>query len=188
MHIKDRFETDGFDCVIVSHWMGYYHGYIGIPKGHPLYCISPRQNVTLFTKGLPAVWADIANISKIDGREAVTLPIMVLLGIHGGIDYSADCLPGEEPGDLWWYGFSTGSYPDKVDVTISKEALENEPSITLEQKEEVYKYVVKMAAINSNGILRDEKFIKEELKSLSMQLYIIKDLTENKLFEVAQEG
>jgi len=75
-----EFKEQGFRCVLLRGPFLQWNGYVGIPEGHPLYGATYSQ------------------------KRGGVLP-EELLEVHGGLTYSANCLPGFLPDGLWYFGF-----------------------------------------------------------------------------------
>ena len=80
----------GFPCLAVRGPGGHFCGYVGVPKGHPLYAVSYMD------EGV----ADVA----VHGGLTYSLGRMQ----HAGEDGSTGIYCVTEPGDpesIWWFGF-----------------------------------------------------------------------------------
>ncbi|MFW6056647.1 MAG: hypothetical protein ACOC9B_05000 [Chloroflexota bacterium] len=98
-------EATGLDCLIVRNHSGALCGYVGVPKGHPLYGMDYDE-----------VHAAIPS-----------------LGVHGGLTFASTCdedapegygichipLPGR-PADVWWLGFDTAHAFDYIPLVAHR--------------------------------------------------------------------
>ena len=91
--IDKDFEYKGLRCVVMFTDMGYYNGYVGVSKTHPLYGVSYLDDRT-------------------DNLEC-----------HGGLTYSTQDEDNDYPvpSDLWWFGFDFAHAWDKRDDQRVKE-------------------------------------------------------------------
>ena len=127
---RKEWTAHGLRCVIkrIEH-SGHLCGYVGVPKGHPLYGASAFEPHPLFVEQNlqeqdepPVVRAEYIAwaIRVFDERNSLT-PAGRLTA-HGGVNYGNSLLPREAPegSGLWWFGFSCDQggddYPEQSRV------------------------------------------------------------------------
>ena len=115
---RKEWMAHGLRCVIqrIKH-SGHLCGYVGVPKGHPLYGASVFEPHPFFVERNlqeqvepPVIRAEYIAwaIRAFDERNSLTLTVAGRLTAHGGVNYGDNHLPHEalEGIDLWWFGFS----------------------------------------------------------------------------------
>jgi hypothetical protein len=60
------------------------------------------------------IWNGYVGVPKEHPLYGMSDDDLYLLRAHGGITWSEDHVPGEEPDGLWWFGFDTAHYTDVV--------------------------------------------------------------------------
>ena len=127
---RKAWTAHGLRCVIkrIKH-SGHLSGYVGMPKGHPLYGASVFEPHPFFIRrelqqmdDIPVTVAEIAAWAAglFDGNDRYT--VCGQLTVHGGVNYGRACLPDEEcvGEELWWFGFSCDhggdDYPEQSRV------------------------------------------------------------------------
>ena len=125
---ESDFEYRGYRCVTTFTDMGYRCGYVGIPKGHPLYGQDSSSKVKVTMKELEedkemgvignrGVWT-VMFASPDDEEDEVKIGLYFM--VHGGITYAAGGKDSHHPidSDLWWFGFDCGHYGDCPDYEL----------------------------------------------------------------------
>lgn len=110
-------EHAGLKCAIRRAPLGHLCGYVGIPSGHPLYGVAYHQPHEALKPLRDAMLEQ-----PVPDRLAVHLAILagaipdpcpdVVFDVHGGLTWSDDCVPGEKPDGLWWFGFDCAHHGD----------------------------------------------------------------------------
>ena len=178
MKIKESdFGYRGYRCVTTFTDMGYRCGYVGIPKGHPLYGKHNDSQVKVTMKeliedeemnqiGNRGVWTLLGLPNDEDDQVRLDSYFMV----HGGITYAAGGKNSHHPidTDLWWFGFDCGHYGDCPDYDLLEKTWGDNEMVChrLEDKGLYEEYEV-----------RTLEYVQQECKNLVDQ--IIK-LTESK--------
>ena len=117
---EDNFEHAGLQCRICRHpILLHYCGYVGVPKGHPLYGVELDQETPALQEALERlkrardVEMTFARAVAVLVGEIKPTP-QIVLEVHGGITYSGDRVPGEKSDGLWWFGFDCAHAGDFV--------------------------------------------------------------------------
>lgn len=112
---RDWITPAGLRAVVIMGDRGSRCGYVGVPKGHPLYGAEYGAE----TSALPTP-SDTAPIGK---RGLITVLCAAVEGrmprspemafdVHGGITYSGGDDGYPVASDLWWYGYDCAHYGD----------------------------------------------------------------------------
>lgn len=122
-HIAEKEWTteNGFPASVLVVHDSHRCGYIGVPKGHPLFGVEYGSNV--FALREKAQSCTIGKKSPILvltaecdalGEGEVRCSPDVLIDCHGGITYSGgtEFYPSETVKDHWWFGFDCAHYGD----------------------------------------------------------------------------
>lgn len=148
--VESDFMYDGIRCVVVLQSVGHRCGYVGIPEGHPLYCLHYMDELI-----------DL-------GEAGDPLTVLEKFVVHGGITYAGgeSCYPIKS--DLWWFGFDCSHYADLPDYESAKKAFSDDDLImdSLRVKEEIegaYGHY-KLAEV------RTKEYVEEQCKRLAEQL------------------
>ena len=140
------------------HWCGY----VGIPPTHPWFGKNYNDKVkvpqSIFDRPIDidkvgAINIFCASISDED-RDANNIDIVLAIDVHGGLTYSKDHSPGNEPDGLWWFGFDCAHVGDYC------------------PQYEKFGY-------NSGGVYRDIEYVKAECGALVSQLAAIAGTKDN---------
>lgn len=126
---RDWTTQAGFRAVVTMGDMGYRCGYVGLPKGHPLYGMEYSEPSPALT-----VPSDDEPVGK---RGAITLlcatpehmtsPEMVF-DVHGSLTFSGNgCGQYPVPSDLWWFGYDCGHAGDGRSLAYLQEMRERYP-------------------------------------------------------------
>lgn len=130
--------------------VGAWCGYVGVPKGHPLFEVGYSSRIKSPPKELIERKIDIDKIGAINLLYAMSMditkacPLTLLLDVHGGLTYARNHFPKREPDGLWWFGFDCAHAGDLV----PSEHCINHPS----------------------DVYRDIEYAKKECESLAEQL------------------
>jgi len=89
----------GLPIVVVVNPMGFRCGYVGVPKGHPLYGADLGDPIP-FLKASPGSYFEV----------------------HGGITYAGGGdYPIDNPSEFFWLGFDCCHCYDGIDLTLTSE-------------------------------------------------------------------
>lgn len=95
---------------------GHWCGYVGIPKGHPLYGKGYSHRIPPpagfderpMNDRVPAI--PVLCHALCGDDDAVSLELAI--DVHGGLTYAANHVPGDKTDGLWWFGFHCGHCDD----------------------------------------------------------------------------
>lgn len=120
MRVEKHWQHEGYECVVVmNEHMGFRCGYVGIPKGHPLYG-KP------YNEDCPELKGMIGEHTTIGKRGALTVfcwdgkstDPQIVFDVHGGLTYSGEAgYPIDKP-DTWWFGYDCGHAGDMTNYTV----------------------------------------------------------------------
>ena len=137
----------GLRAICILTGMGHRCGYVGIPKGHPLYGVEYHEHSDALREAMERIGND-----PIGKRGVVPLfchksgecPPDVVFDVHGGITYSGggDGYPAD--GDEWWFGFDCAHAGDATGSSLFP-----------------------------GGVLRTREYVESECESLAEQLAMI---------------
>ena len=125
MNYKNHVENDwttkaGLRAICILTGMGHRCGYVGIPKGHPLYGVDHHEDSDALREAEERIGNDF--------------------DVHGGITYSGGGNGYPVDGDEWWFGFdcahagdATGSSLFPGDILRTQEYVESECESLAEQ-------------------------------------------------------
>lgn len=141
--IESDFEYKGYRCVTIFHDGGFRCGYVGLPKGHPLYKMdytgyldipkSEIENKEVGNRGIiPLIFG------AMDDNENVRADLY--FNVHGSLTYSGGNGKYPVESDLWWLGFDCGHFGDGKDLDKIEELWGDEDYIqrSLEIEREYY--------------------------------------------------
>lgn len=104
------FTAEGLPCKLRRGPLGHWCGYVGVPQDHPWHGLSynsrvvvPKswlENRTIDSFGVIDLFCHIAN-----PKEPNEVSLSLALSVHGGITYSENHAPNEEPDGRFWFGF-----------------------------------------------------------------------------------
>lgn len=165
IRIEKDFEHEGLRCVVIMTPMGHRCGYVGLPKGHPLYGVDYNTKTkALSAKSMPDVPTKKIGVGQMlkamlgEYNEESISPEM-FFSVHGGITYSGGGEQSKYPveSDLWWFGFDCAHFGDGKDLSVVSES---------------------MRAIKTmyptHGVLRTTEYCVKECESLAEQLAIFR--------------
>ena len=128
----------GFRAVVIMVDMGHRCGYVGVPKGHPLYGVSYSEQCDALT--FPADESigkrGIIPVFCSDGEKASP---EIVFDVHGGITYSGgnDEYPVES--DLWWFGYDCSHAGDSPSPEVVADRIKRMGSIFRPGPDEVHR-------------------------------------------------
>jgi len=104
-------EHAGLSCHIIRGPVGALCGYVGVPRGHPLYgCKYSEPSAALAKRLSERLSEPIGNlglgqmIACLSENGPTPTPEMAF-DVHGGITYSENHKPKDGQTNLWWFGF-----------------------------------------------------------------------------------
>ncbi len=106
--VESEFTHRGLKCVVTMNRRAYRCGYVGVPKGHPLF------------------GKDYDDYLDMDEDERVS--IYEHFQVHGGITYANGGVNSEYPvkSDLWWFGFDCAHAWDARDFDSAKKLFKDD--------------------------------------------------------------
>lgn len=158
--VESDFYIDNFRCVVIFVSMGHRCGYVGIPKGNPLYGIDynkkfENQELLKSLEDSPIGKRGIIPLFCFDGSN---ISLDVLFDVHGGITYSGgnDNYPIENT-DLWWIGFDCAHSNDRKDFESLNDYFPDN-------------YEKMLYDFDYNGVVRTKDYVESECKNLVEQI------------------
>lgn len=153
---KDWTTKAGFRAVVTMSDMGHHCGYVGLPKGHPLYGVEYNDPSPVLT--MPP---DDEPVGK---RSAITLLCAipermtspeVVFDVHGSLTFSGG---GQYPvlSDLWWFGYDCGHAGDLPSPEYLQELRERYPGSPVKRE--------------GTGEFRSLEYCIDECESLARQI------------------
>jgi len=117
--IEKDWEVEDLRCVVIMGSMGHRCGYVGVPKGHPLYGADYHKH----SEALKSLLEKVKN--EPFGKRGILAAICwdgekaspeVIFNVHGGLTYSGG---GDYPvtSELYWFGYDCGHYDDAKDLS-----------------------------------------------------------------------
>ena len=170
--IESDFIFKGFRCIGIFGDSGTRCGYVGIPKGHPLYKKDYQDSVNMKLEDFkePFDKRGIIGIlcNVLEGDDKVH--ICTLFNVHGGITFADGGEDSEYPvkSDLWWLGFDCAHYDDAKDLVTLKKEFDNTRTDLIIKMEEEWPI--------SDTTVRTKEYVVSELKSLVDQIIKYKDI------------
>lgn len=172
------FEAEGLPCAMRRGGRDIWCGYVGVGPEHPLFGLPTNHPLKLppswfegrtFDQGVGPMDLFIHIISGAKSMDDAT-PISLVFHVHGGCNYAEDHVPGDKPGNRWWFGFDCGHAGDFApnsgnEAKFVQEMIESMP----EEARETMRRVV----FKSEGVYRDQQYVVSECQSLAAQLNAI---------------
>lgn len=144
---REEFKHAGLDCLIQRNRWGVWCGYVGVPKGHPVY------------------------------GKGYDDPKVEDISVHGGLTYSAECsghichVTEDADDKVHWFGFDCGHAGD-----YNPGMIENDKLVRKFMKEEGRSDLLSSLDVSVDlarmfhGVYRDQAYATEETKQLAVQL------------------
>lgn len=170
--VESDFVHEGLRCVVIFGSAGHRCGYVGVPKGHPL-----------FGKKYDDKFLDYADIREQEIGKRGVIPVIcaspgggnkvspdVYFNVHGSITYSGASSgknKAEEvcyypvKSDLWWWGFDAAHFDDAPDY---KRALDYGLIIQRD-------YIL-LRRYTPDGEIRNKEYMEQECRSLADQFNV----------------
>ena len=165
--VEKEFEYKGMKCVVTFQKHGHRCGYVGVPKGHPLYGKDYSDYLDIKKEDMGD--KEISGIfplfsALLDDDERIR--IEAYFNCHGGITYSGGGCNSSYPipSDLWWFGFDCAHCDDGKDFILAMKLFpEYSEQIAMTRRiEEGYS--------NDYVIIRELNYVEDECKKLADQL------------------
>ena len=167
--IESDFTYKEYRCVTIFHRGGYRCGYVGLPKGHPLYGKDYSDEIEAtfeevaekpFGKRSP-----IQMFGFIGCQPKDKIELSLYFDVHGGITYANGGNNSTHPieSNLWWLGFDCGHAGDDKDWELVEKLWGNEPVVQrrLEYEKEIH---------FEGDELRTLEYVQQECKNLVDQI------------------
>lgn len=161
--VERQFEHMGYECVVTFGVSGYRCGYVGIPKGHPLYGKDYKDYLEIKKEDLKdreiiGAFPLLRALSDDDER----IRIEAYFQCHDGITFANGGKNSNYPidSDLWWFGFDCGHCDDAKELELAYERFPKyRESISSQIEADI-----------DGLIIRTEEYVAEECKKLAEQL------------------
>jgi hypothetical protein len=152
---------------------GVWCGYVGVGPEHPLFGLPTNHPLAL-----PSSWFDGRKVDQgfgpmdmmihmLSGAKSMNdaCPISLAFHVHGGCNYAENHVPGEPPGDRWWFGFDCGHAGDYMpDKNLSDEMMQMIDSMPEEVRG------IMRGIAGKPGDYRNRQYVVSECQSLAAQL------------------
>ena len=170
--VEEELVHSGYKCVVVMQNSAHRCGYVGVPKGHPLYGKSYNDHLNVTMSEMEGVEIGKRGIFSVimqafDDTDRVRLE--AYFDVHGSITFSDGGENSEYPipSDLWWFGFDCNHAGDAKDYESAKKLFSGdlETIRRIERLEEIDR----MYPI-AEDVIRTCEYAKNECKSLAEQL------------------
>lgn len=109
--IERDWQTEaGFRAVVMLTDMGHRCGYVGVPKGHPLYGVGYSEETTALRPVAgdePIGKRGIIPLLCAAGTGGLKASPEIVFDVHGGLTFASDGGERNYPvaSDLWWFGY-----------------------------------------------------------------------------------
>lgn len=151
-----QFEAEGLRCAMRRYEMGYWCGYVGVGRDHPLYGL-PRNHLLKLPlswfehrRGLQGTGAIDMLLHATSGRRLEdACAIGMAFEVHGGVTFANH--RSEDP-DLWWFGFDCSHAGDYIPELAKLPGLKG---------------------IMRDAVYRDQQYVVGECMSLAAQLVAV---------------
>lgn len=164
--VEKEFESNGLKCVVTFQRLGHRCGYVGVPKGHPLYGKEYSDHIEIKKadiedKEVSGIFPLLGAILDDDER----VRIEAYFSCHGGITYSGGGEDSKYPieSNLWWFGFDCAHCDDGKDLDL---AIKLFPEYA--QALKIQKQVEDMYPVYN--IVRELDYVENECCELAEQL------------------
>lgn len=164
--VERQFEHMGYECVVTFSAQGYRCGYVGIPKGHPLYGKDYKDYLEIKKEDLKdreisGTFPLLCALFDDDER----IQIEAYFQCHGGITFANGGKNSNYPidSDLWWFGFDCGHCDDGRELDFAGIRFPKYRNTILRQLEVEKAFELEVP-------VRTEEYVAEECKKLAEQL------------------
>ena len=169
--IESDFEYKEYRCVIIFHDGGFRCGYVGLPKGHPLYGKDYNDKLkATFEEILDQPFGKRNPFQMLlftfnNNQPEDEVQLGLYFDVHGGITYSDGGDNSTHPieSSLWWLGFDCGHAGDDKDWELVEKLWGDEPVVQrrLEYEKEIH---------FEGDVLRTLEYVQQECKNLVDQI------------------
>lgn len=170
-NVESDFVYKGYRCIGTFGDMGHRCGYVGLPKGHPLYRMQydDKLNITYNDIASNSIGkrSPIQIFSLIGSEPEDKVSLSFYFDVHGGITYEGGGQDSKYPieSDLWWLGFDCGHAGDGRDLDLVEQLWGDDEHIKSRLK------IEREFQLNfPDDVIRTKEYVVEECKSLVDQI------------------